>query len=61
MKYPMRSMQLMAVHMEVEAMPQVFNVYCVESCHLEHDRQEVMVLGVMRGQENPDMIPLLAR
>ena len=28
-------------------MPQVFNVYCDESCHLEHDRQKVMVLGVI--------------
>ena len=26
-------------------MTQVFNVYCDESCHLEHDRQKVMVLG----------------
>ena len=31
--------------MEVEAMPQAFNVYCDESCHLEHDRQKVMILG----------------
>ncbi len=28
-------------------MAQVFNVYCDESCHLEHDRQEVMVLGAV--------------
>jgi len=26
-------------------MTQVFNIYCDESCHLEHDRQKVMVLG----------------
>jgi len=26
-------------------MSQVFNVYCDESCHLENDRQTVMVLG----------------
>jgi hypothetical protein len=31
--------------MEVEAMTQVFNIYCDESCHLEHDRQGIMVLG----------------
>lgn len=28
-------------------MTQVFNVYCDESCHLEHDRQNVMVLGAI--------------
>jgi len=28
-------------------MTQVFNVYCDESCHLEHDRQSVMVLGAI--------------
>ncbi|MCK4356448.1 DUF3800 domain-containing protein, partial [Candidatus Bipolaricaulota bacterium] len=28
-------------------MPQVFNIYCDESCHLEHDRQKVMVLGAV--------------
>ena len=28
-------------------MTQVFNVYCHKSCHLEHDRQEVMVLGAI--------------
>lgn len=26
-------------------MTQVYNVYCDESCHLEHDHQKVMVLG----------------
>ena len=26
-------------------MTQVFNIYCDESRHLEHDRQKVMVLG----------------
>ena len=26
-------------------MTQTYNVYCDESCHLEHDRQQVMVLG----------------
>jgi len=25
----------------------VYNIYCDESCHLEHDRQEVMVLGAV--------------
>jgi hypothetical protein len=24
-----------------------FNVYCDESCHLEHDRQQAMVLGAV--------------
>lgn len=28
-------------------MSQIFNIYCDESCHLEHDRQKVMVLGAM--------------
>jgi hypothetical protein len=28
-------------------MTQVFNIYCDESCHLEHDRQKVMVLGAV--------------
>jgi len=28
-------------------MTQVFNVYCDESCHLEHDHQGVMVLGAI--------------
>ena len=28
-------------------MSQVFNVYCDESCHLENDRQKVMVLGAV--------------
>lgn len=28
-------------------MSQVFNVYCDESCHLEHDRQKAMVLGAV--------------
>jgi hypothetical protein len=28
-------------------MTQVFNVYCDESCHLEHDRQSVMVVGAI--------------
>lgn len=28
-------------------MTQVFNVYCDESCHLEHDYQKVMVLGAV--------------
>jgi len=28
-------------------MTQVFNIYCDESCHLEHDRQEVLVLGAI--------------
>lgn len=25
----------------------VYNIYCDESCHLEHDRQNVMVLGAV--------------
>jgi len=28
-------------------MSQTFNIYCDESCHLEHDRQKVMVLGAV--------------
>ena len=28
-------------------MSQTFNIYCDESCHLEHDRQQVMVLGAV--------------
>ena len=28
-------------------MTEVFNVYCDESCHLEHDQQEVMILGAV--------------
>jgi len=28
-------------------MTTIFNVYCDESCHLEHDRQPVMVLGAV--------------
>ena len=28
-------------------MSEIFNVYCDESCHLEHDRQQAMVLGAI--------------
>jgi hypothetical protein len=28
-------------------MAQVFNIYCDESCHMEHDHQQVMVLGAV--------------
>jgi hypothetical protein len=28
-------------------MSQIFNIYCDESCHLEHDSQAVMVLGAV--------------
>jgi hypothetical protein len=28
-------------------MSQIFNIYCDESCHLENDRQKVMVLGAL--------------
>ncbi len=28
-------------------MPDLFNVYCDESCHMEHDQQKVMVLGAV--------------
>ena len=28
-------------------MSQPYNVYCDESCHLEHDRQSIMVLGAV--------------
>jgi len=28
-------------------MSEIFNVYCDESCHLEHDGQQVMVLGAI--------------
>jgi len=35
-------------------MSQVFNVYCDESCHLENDKQKVMVLGaVWSPRKNP--------
>jgi len=28
-------------------MAQTFNIYCDESCHLEHDQQPAMVLGAV--------------
>jgi hypothetical protein len=28
-------------------MSEIFNIYCDESCHLEHDHQKVMVLGTV--------------
>ncbi len=28
-------------------MPETYNIYCDESCHLEHDEQKVMVLGAL--------------
>ena len=28
-------------------MPQIFNIYCDESCHLEHDQHPLMVLGAV--------------
>jgi hypothetical protein len=28
-------------------MPETYNIYCDESCHLEHDRLRVMVLGAL--------------
>ena len=28
-------------------MPEIYNVYCDESCHLEHDHQNVMALGAV--------------
>ncbi len=28
-------------------MPEIFNIYCDESCHLENDHQKVMVLGAV--------------
>jgi hypothetical protein len=28
-------------------MSQIFNIYCDESCHLQHDQQKVMVLGAI--------------
>ncbi|MFH1010038.1 MAG: DUF3800 domain-containing protein [bacterium] len=28
-------------------MSQVFNIYCDESCHLEHDQEQAMVLGAL--------------
>jgi hypothetical protein len=31
--------------MEANAMGQIFNVYCDESCHLQYDNSDVMVLG----------------
>jgi hypothetical protein len=29
-------------------MPDPFNIYCDESCHLEHDEHRVMLLGALR-------------
>lgn len=31
----------------LDNMGTVFNIYCDESCHLEHDRQPIMVLGAV--------------
>src|SRR5208337_2635436 len=31
----------------IHGMPETFNIYCDESCHLEKDRQKVMVLGAV--------------
>jgi hypothetical protein len=28
-------------------MPEIFNIYCDESCHLEFDHQKAMVLGAV--------------
>lgn len=43
-------------------MTQVFNVYCDESCYLEHDRQKVMVLGaIWRPLEKTREIALSVR
>jgi len=28
-------------------MSEVFNIYCDESCHLQHDGQKAMVLGAI--------------
>jgi hypothetical protein len=43
-------------------MTQTYNVYCDESCHLEHDRQPVMVLGaVWCPRENSREIALRIR
>jgi hypothetical protein len=28
-------------------MNKTYNIYCDESCHLENDKQEVMVLGAV--------------
>lgn len=28
-------------------MSEIFNLYCDESCHLEHDHQKAMVLGAI--------------
>jgi len=33
--------------MKIQQERQIFNVYCDESCHLEHDKQPVMVLGAV--------------
>jgi hypothetical protein len=32
-------------HEGVELMPETYNIYCDESCHLEHDQSLAMVLG----------------
>jgi hypothetical protein len=37
---------------EAQFMNQVFNVYCNESCHLEHDQKSVMLLGAIWSPTN---------
>ena len=32
-------------------MKELFNIYCDESCHLEHDGQKAMAIGGCRGPE----------
>jgi len=39
-------------------MGELFNVYCDESCHLEHDHQPVMVLGAVWCAK--DQVPLIS-
>jgi uncharacterized protein DUF3800 len=40
-------------------MPEVFNIYCDESCHLQNDHQKVMVLGAVWSPKA--RVPELAR
>ncbi len=40
-------------------MPEIINVYCDESCHLENDHQKVMVLGAIWTPMDP--VPELAK
>jgi len=36
-----------------------YNIYCDESCHLEHDRQPIMVIGGMWHSLTPEEIAIV--